>query len=580
MTHWPQAWTHDPATTPAGMTRRAVLRGGIGVTLAAIAASARAAGLPAAADIARLAADAQATAAKARALATRFTQRRDVREFGVTGHGADELALLQKAVDATAGQAVLVIPAGMTVATGGTLNLPANSHVHIDGTIKLLPLQVTSMVYVLQINGSNAAVTGAGILDGNRAAQQNTGKCAGIGTPVVPRIIAAYVQGVTVQNCKYWPVNLVGCADCVVEETTLRNSGNSCEFSHAINCHFLNNTVEYIADDGLGLYGNCTSCTVMGNLVHDCATGPFVLADSAQKGPCSNNIVANNIVFDAKNSGVFVSSFDPINNTHSNIVLIGNISYHTRANTLKNVTDFEINGVRGCLIENNVGIGPSSQVICYGMVLQNTLSDVIVRGNYLSNASTSGECLLNNAQSPRNANVVIDGNFLVGRRAGFGVRLSVQNSSYLNVRNNIITGSFAGHPYWDDGRAATFTALRPEDTGERFAPPPSIPSVSPGIVVQRTALRSVTLPAGLACWILNTASAVPSLAVTLPATPAPGRVLTLIFEQSVAALTIAPHPGQTLATPAPKTAPAGTLISYAYRGSTWHPIQQAKLSQG
>lgn len=67
-----------------------------------------------------------------------------------------------------------------------------------------------------------------------------------------------------------------------------------------------------------------------------------------------------------------------------------------------------------------------------------------------------------------------------------------------------------------------------------------------------------------------------SLTVKMPATPANGQIVRVLFGGAVTALTMTPNSGQTLSAGSPTTAAVGATVSYIYRttGTTWYILSK------
>lgn len=404
-----------------------------------------------------------------RALNSRFTDRVSLLDFGVSGNGSDETALYQAALNACAGRCELLHPAGLTVTTTARLNIPANSALTLHGTI-LAQANLTAQLFsMIGFSGGNVSIQGHGLgkIDANKANRAPFGgvhPSAGIESGVA-NLTNIYISGVEIANCPNWPVNLtLNISRCVVEFCVMHDSGNSVEYSHATDCHFLYNLVYNIADDGMGMYAACNNCTMIGNTVHDCSTGPFVLADSSQPAVCSNIVVADNNCYSNTNTGLFISAL--AGTVHSGITMTGNNSSGNGTATAGSL--IHIANVTNLILSNNIAVGTAGAN--FGLQMQGTISYSKICNNTIGNTTAYAILYQNTTAGASNPIVVFSDNVIIGTNGttivGLFLNLTASISAQTYAFDNVFTGAFAGGVFNDAGGSAVFRGNNNADNAQ------------------------------------------------------------------------------------------------------------------
>jgi polygalacturonase len=164
----------------------------------------------------------------------------DVRQYGAAGDGvAKDTAAIQRAIDAAAraGGGTVVLPAGRYLS--GTLRLRSFVTLHLDNGATLLaspdaadfepyePLSFTSVsdhettyfrhALILGENVRNIAITGQGIVDGNRA------KRGGPKTIAIKLCQHVAIRGITVQNSPNYAISFWGTDYVDIDGVTILN---------------------------------------------------------------------------------------------------------------------------------------------------------------------------------------------------------------------------------------------------------------------------------------------------------------------------------------------------------------------
>jgi len=278
----------------------------------------------------------------------------------------DNSGAIQTAINACAvagSGSILYFP--LTVAhymVGSSLLVPSNSHLIIDGIIKLAN---GANCDILQIPAgssstptSNILIEGIGTLDGNAANNPThgggitgPGPATPVNDPALPYAIPNYyvdptspnywpwstdvtVRNLTIQNTCNWPFSMSAVRNGLCENVTMRNAGSSCEWANGcLDCAFVNCTVSTINDLGLGLYGGCHGCSIVDCTVYDCvSSGPAILVDNAQPVQCADNLIQGCTVYGNAGSGIVVTSnISPGNpNPPPGVPTAGNSALRTR----------------------------------------------------------------------------------------------------------------------------------------------------------------------------------------------------------------------------------------------------------
>jgi hypothetical protein len=286
------------------------------------------------------------------------------------------------AAAATGAQLIFPVTAHNYMVHG--LSVPSNSHLIVQGTLQLMAGQ-TGYILVHAPNAKNVVIEGTGTLDGNKA-NQTAAASGGIGGDGGTNIT---VRNLTITNCYNWPLNLTNTTHGRVEDVTMTNSGNSCEF--AINCQdcwFRNCFVSNINDLGLGFYGGGTNCGVVNCTVTGChGAGVFILQDNAQPAASSDILLQGNVCYNNPAPGIIVTSNSSTPTAHTNITVTDNICYGNQNQGIL------IGDVIGLLVQGNFcrsNLYGGSPTVAGDIMLSNTVSTAKVSGNILINCQAGG----------------------------------------------------------------------------------------------------------------------------------------------------------------------------------------------
>jgi hypothetical protein len=247
----------------------------------------------------------------------------NVLDHGAKGDGTTaDAAVINSILSTYAGKAVILFPNTGSAFMVHGLAVPSNSHLIIHGTLQLMPSQ-TGYILVHAPSAQNIVIEGTGTLDGNKA-NQTAQASGGIGGDSGINIV---VRDLTITNCFNWPINLTNTTHGRVENVTMTNSGNSCEFAVAgHDCWFIGCKVSGINDLALGMYGGIVNSGIVNCVVSSIQDGIFVLADSGQPAPCSNILIDGNISYNNTGTGIIATSL-VAGAAHTAITIANNICY-------------------------------------------------------------------------------------------------------------------------------------------------------------------------------------------------------------------------------------------------------------
>ena len=209
---------------------------------------------------------------------------------------SDDTAAIQGMVDAGVNKQVIVGGNAPCMIRG--LRLPSNTHLTVNGTLKLIPGSSTSLI--LSLNQSNITVDGSGTLDGSWDMQQSACAeqygCGGVNTYGGSNIhVGSPNSTLTIQRMRHWPVNIVTANGATMENLNAIDSGNSVEFaSGTSNCAARNLRISGIHDMGFAFYGAVTNCSLSDSITsNNESDGVTILNDEAQAGICHDILVQN-----------------------------------------------------------------------------------------------------------------------------------------------------------------------------------------------------------------------------------------------------------------------------------------------
>ena len=304
----------------------------------------------------------------ARTLATRFADIISVEDYGVVNdpngsYVTTNTAAYQAALNAGAGVARVRHRTGLTVFVTG-VSIPSNSSLELDG---LLKLAAGSVMSVISVPGSNYSITGIGIIDGNSSIViSGTYGIAGIWTPnnyaggqpaLQPTLQAkGYIAGLTIQNCKNWPVCIAYTQDVIIENCVMQDSGDAPQFvGECTNCHFISNKFLNIPDYAPAIYQGGTNCSIVGNYSYNCATAG-VLNDGGFTNAVNGILIKDNQFVNSTAQGITIHS-SVENLLFQNISIIDNLIINPTLSSGNTGDGIFTDAVSGLIISGNLITG-------------------------------------------------------------------------------------------------------------------------------------------------------------------------------------------------------------------------------
>lgn len=238
-----------------------------------------------------------------RTIVQHFNDTINIMDKGAKCDGStSDTTAVQNALNAAAGRARVYVPNTGNTCMVGSLSIPSNSYFIIDGSMKLIAGSNNHMLALIP-GGHNITIEGAGKLDGNGSLQTGTNGSACISDTGGSSYI--WVKGLTITNCKHWPVNL-RVNHGWMSHLVLTNSGNSVEFTlDATDCWADHLYISGIRDYNFAFYGGVSNCGISDSYsVASTISGIVALSDAAQPGKPHDILIHNNIVIGNNGHGI------------------------------------------------------------------------------------------------------------------------------------------------------------------------------------------------------------------------------------------------------------------------------------
>lgn len=410
---------------------------------------------------------------------TSLPDRASVLTYGAIGNGtANDTSAIQAAINASAGKAVVVLPAGYTFMVSG-LTLPSNTQIEINGTLDLIAdSSAESSVLTIDANANNVVIEGTGTINGNKASQTGTGTSAGITTATASGT-NIWVRGITITNVLNWPINLTGVDGAWLSYVTATNSGNSVEFAvgaHNVWADHLN--VSGINDEDFAFYGGVYDGGISNSDLSGATAGSgiSILNDSSQPAPVHDIVVANNIVHGNSLSGIEVNEGTGGGGANYNITIIGNRVYGNNTSNGAATGDIDLGVAQtSSAVGNTLGPSGTGTVGMNGIEIGSASNTLTISGNTIFNegtGSTNGVGI----QDGGAANVLIDGNHIYDNQATKTMAFAINGTAGADTS---LVGNWLGPTIGTPDNLTTAS-----DTVVMEAPAiGGAPTVSPGMVV-------------------------------------------------------------------------------------------------
>ena len=208
------------------------------------------------------------------------------------------------------------------------------------------------------------------------------------------------VSGISISDAHYWNLNITQSENVVLTGVNLIGGHAANEIAAQSNdCWMINCNIDGTGngDYGFCFYGGITNSGIIGCVVKnaglntpDGPPGIGVMTDQGQPNPCSNIVIANNIVHDCAAGGVtilgtLISGSDVL---ASGVVVTGNRLYNNCRNSAVagQTADVYIDFATDILVSgNSISDGGSPGVSVHGVFLGPNASYVKVSGNKIFN---------------------------------------------------------------------------------------------------------------------------------------------------------------------------------------------------
>lgn len=493
-------------------------------------------------------------------LATRFSRVLDVvNDGGAKCDGAtDDSTAISSLLTKAAGNAIVRIPTGLTCRAKSII-VPAYSHLTIDGTLKAIDAADAQLITIN--TRSYVTIDGIGTIDGDRGSYPSTD--TGVYACINANGTSYFVlQGVTVQNCKNFPVNIWNhAAHAYVSHVKLLNSGNSPECAAYVDdCWIDHSYISGITDVGWSFYNSVTNSGATNNRsTLNTGAGFTSYQDGKPDSTNSNIIFANNIADHNGGPGFVDNGIETSGSTsrHKNISFIGNIGSYNNTHGQTGYGCITVtSGYYYTIVGNQCSYDGANGATVYG----------IWAIGQVYNATISDNIIFNEGQ---------------GGALGTGIWISA-TSYYLNIHDNLIfddqathTMAFgiAGHSSADSGVQIHHNKYRSLLGGNGLTNYKSANDtiIDEQIIQRVSASGSAISISSYATWLyLYQTFTIASQSITLPPYSGNGQILTISSLGSITSLTVTASSGSSVIG-APTTLAAGSSVSFRYDGpsATW-----------
>jgi len=482
------------------------------------------------------------------------------RQFGAVCDGTtNDSTAIQSAITTYAGIAPVLIPnTGNPCLVSATISVPSNSHIIIDGTVKLAAAANID-VFKIATSAANVTFEGSGTIDGN-SSNQTGGTSGGIDSISASNVT---IRDLTIKNTRNWPVNIVGTNTCYLGNLTLINGGNSVEFAAgSTNCWAYGLHISTITDHGFAFYGGVTHSGIIGGSVSGATGhGVVVLDDSAQTAASHDITISGVSVSGSTGHGIGVES-DNSEPANYNIVISGNT---LTGNGLGST------GAGGVLVDFGINVSITGNVIsddgsqssgATGIKMLGTNNLISVKNNQIYNegqGSTSGVGILLSSTCSRcefEQNAIWDDQGSPTTAFGFSGTAGSNNSFVNNTGGGTI-----GH-FYNVTFVASDNVIIPSGSADANA---LVAAANAGSTTVRNTNNLVELiSAGISTYTL-----------VLPGTSAAPfqQRISIACTGAIATLTITPGTGATAnGMPATCAANTGFTIQYFNNQSAWQRV--------
>ncbi len=477
----------------------------------------------------------------------------NVANFGALCDGTtNDATAIQAVVTAAANVGIVYIPPKATACMlGATVTLPSNTHITVDGILKLQNA-VNDSVLTMAVGASNVTLDGHGILDGNRA-NQSADMSAGFFSTSGSNLT---IRDVRVQHTRNSPIHVVGMNKCLVENVTSSDSGNSFSFAGATtNCWAISNHIDTNDDISLAFYGGTNFSGAIGNTVtNGGADGIGVLNDTAQPNPSHDLVISGNTVTGSQIAGVGVVRAAGGNAPHFNISITGNVlTSNGQGNNgfggVRVVGSTSVSIVGNMISNDGNGSGGAS-----GVNISGTTAEILVTGNSIKNegqGGTNGTGIVVGSSCTRctyTDNAISDSQASKTMAFGFNGTLGTLNV----VADNTVSATI-GARY-----NLTFTSN-------------SVFRANADVTIQRVTATNggTTTVLGQQTGYILVSAGISTYTVQLPAVPYYEQPITIACTGAITTLTITPLAGSINAAPGTCAANSSMTWRWSSAANTW-----------
>ncbi len=366
----------------------------------------------------------------------------NVLNHGAKGDGVtNDTVAIQAVLDAYAGKATVFIPNTGHPYMVAMLRPPSNTDLLIHGTVKFLPeipQGVNNLLHLENVN--NVTIRGYGVFDGAHV---------GGGVLLTYQVNNLRVEDVTFQNAWYWDVNVTRTTNARLDRVSILNGRVANEFADGCdNCWISNSYITGATEDGgFVFYGGVTNSGIVGCV----STGAFVsgiavYSDVAQPAPCSNIVIANNIVHNCGTGGISVGTDGTSGAVApTGIIISGNRCYANNNIIPHQYADIWIDhGTSVTVTGNNIsgsGCSTTETIFSAGIFVGVPCSHVSITGNTIWNEGHTGSGTGSGIYLQMAPDVLIEGNHFYDNQT---TRTMTYGIDGLFGARNVVIGNLFG----------------------------------------------------------------------------------------------------------------------------------------
>ena len=357
---------------------------------------------------------------------------------------ANDTLVIQNDINVASNAGTVYVPPGVTCMVG-TLSIPSNTHLTVDGTLKLVPGTNGNML-AIQSGASYIVIDGHGTLNGNASAQ--TGGFSGGITNTGP-ISYLWVRDITSTNWRNTPSGPVQVTHAWFDDAVFSNSGNSVGFANASSdCHANGLTISNINDEGFAFYGGVFNCSITNSTITgSAAAGISVLNDAGQSAASHDLKITNNIVYGNSLGGVDIATGAGATAPNYNIAVTANRIYSNGQANLGGEGGVHVGNAHDIQISvNQISRDGNGTGGANGVLLDSTVSNAQIVGNTIwdeGQGSTLGVGINLNG----NTNVTVSANTIFDDQGTKTMAFTLDGTAGANtqVLMNLLGATIGGY---------------------------------------------------------------------------------------------------------------------------------------